>query len=116
MRIAADCGGAVWDQFVIMGGLNSINKWVAEGLAQKDKVHFTRSGYELLGDLLSNALFNTLHQLHGTHEQELPVDVPALPAEKTSNPKALYPNKTDKSKKVKNADNSADVRPNYTSY
>lgn len=122
MRIAADCGGAVWDQFVVMGGYNSINKWYSSDLAQKDKVHFTRKGYELLGDLFSNALFNTLRQLRPvTHEQEfpaadsaLPAATPTQPAEKNSNPKALYPKK--KNKRIKNSDNSADVRPNYISY
>ena len=47
---------AVWDQFDIMGGLKSMQKWQNVNLAQKDKVHFTAAGYELLGDLLYNAL------------------------------------------------------------
>lgn len=46
----------VWDQFDIMGGLKSMQKWQNEKLAQKDKVHFTAAGYELMGDLLYNAL------------------------------------------------------------
>ena len=47
---------AVWDQFDIMGGLRSMQKWQNEGLAQRDKVHFTKDGYILIGDLLFNAL------------------------------------------------------------
>ena len=47
---------AVWDQFDIMGGLKSMQKWQNINLAQRDKVHFTAAGYELLGDLLYNAL------------------------------------------------------------
>lgn len=47
---------AVWDQFDIMGGLKSMQQWQNAGLAQKDKVHFTKEGYLLMGDLLYNAL------------------------------------------------------------
>lgn len=47
--------GGVWDQFSLMGGLGSIKKWEKAGLAKKDKVHFTRAGYTLLGDLFYNA-------------------------------------------------------------
>ena len=55
-RLAQLTGGAVWDQFEIMGGLKSMEKWQKAGLAQKDKVHFTRAGYQLLGDLFYQAL------------------------------------------------------------
>ena len=55
-RLADLTGGAVWDQFEIMGGLKSMEKWQKAGLAQKDKVHFTRAGYRLMGDLLFEAL------------------------------------------------------------
>jgi lysophospholipase L1-like esterase len=54
--IATGKKGAVWDLFSIMGGLNSMKTWHANGLARADKIHFTKSGYELLGDLLYNAL------------------------------------------------------------
>jgi lysophospholipase L1-like esterase len=50
--------GGVWDQFSIMGGLRSMQVWQINGLAQADKVHFTKAGYELLGDLLYNALID----------------------------------------------------------
>ena len=33
-----------------------MEKWQKAGLAQKDKVHFTRAGYQLLGDLFYQAL------------------------------------------------------------
>ena len=57
-RLADDYDGAVWDQFEIMGGLKSMDTWYKEGLAQKDRVHFTNAGYKLIGDLFSNALFD----------------------------------------------------------
>ena len=55
-EIARQNRGGVWDQFEIMGGLHSMKEWQNAGLAQKDKVHFTSSGYALLGDMLYNAL------------------------------------------------------------
>jgi len=56
MEMGKQYNAAVWDQFDIMGGLHSMQDWEKAGLAQKDKVHFTNSGYKLLGDLLYNAL------------------------------------------------------------
>ena len=58
LRLGKDLGTGVWDQFEIMGGLGSMRKWEAAGLAQRDKIHFTESGYEVLGDLLYNALMD----------------------------------------------------------
>jgi lysophospholipase L1-like esterase len=55
-EIAKENQGGVWDLFSIMGGLKSMQTWQAKGLAKMDKVHFTKPGYELLGDLLYNAL------------------------------------------------------------
>ena len=44
--------------FEIMGGLGSMKLWEKEGMAAKDKVHFTHKGYVLIGDLFYNALIN----------------------------------------------------------
>ncbi len=55
-RLAALTGGAVWDQFEVMGGLKSMAQWQAAKLAKRDKVHFTRAGYQLIGDLFCQAL------------------------------------------------------------
>ena len=51
------CG--VWDMFKIMGGLNSIVLWERNGLAQHDKIHFTREGYLTLGDLFFTAFMKS---------------------------------------------------------
>lgn len=56
-RLAAETGGAVWDQFQVMGGLRSMERWRINKLARYDRVHFTHKGYELIGDLFTNALF-----------------------------------------------------------
>ena len=47
---------AVWDLFSIMGGLSSMKHWETAGLTAKDKVHFKTEGYNIIGDLLFNAL------------------------------------------------------------
>ena len=60
--MAEDYGAAVWDQFDVMGGLRSMQDWEKAGWAQKDKVHFTREGYRLMGDLLYNALIESYMQ------------------------------------------------------
>lgn len=57
-RLAQETGGAVWDQFDIMGGLRSMEKWRVDKLAQTDRVHFTVKGYQLLGDLFFNAFLD----------------------------------------------------------
>ena len=58
MELGKQHNAAVWDQFDIMGGLGSMQDWENAELAQKDKVHFTSSGYRLIGDLLYNALIS----------------------------------------------------------
>lgn len=59
-RLAHDVDGAVWDQFEIMGGLKSMDKWRLAKLGRPDRVHFTAAGYQLLGDLFSEALLKAL--------------------------------------------------------
>ncbi len=59
--LAEETKGAVWDQFEVMGGLRSMMKWQTAQLAQRDKIHFTRTGYALIGDLLANALFEAVN-------------------------------------------------------
>lgn len=59
--LAEETKGAVWDQFEIMGGLKSMTQWRSAQLGQRDRVHFTRAGYQLLGDLLTNALFEAVN-------------------------------------------------------
>jgi len=37
-----------------------MDTWYKNGLAQKDRVHFTAKGYQLVGDLFYQALNDTL--------------------------------------------------------
>lgn len=69
-ELANITNGAVFDQFEIMGGEKSMVKWVEAGLAQKDRVHFTKAGYTLMGTLFFEALIDAskkLKQIESNH-------------------------------------------------
>ncbi|MBO4655943.1 MAG: hypothetical protein J5644_10395 [Bacteroidales bacterium] len=70
-RLAEETQGAVWDQFDIMGGLKSMDKWRQSGYAQTDRIHFTVKGYKLLGDLFFNAFMEAYSEC-GSHSSSLP--------------------------------------------
>lgn len=53
---ALRAGAAYWDIYEVMGGNNSMVKWVNDGYAGKDYVHFTRKGAEEVGNLLAQSL------------------------------------------------------------
>jgi len=54
-RMAQKYNAGVWDMFEVMGGLNSIVLWQKNGLAQSDRIHFTREGYLTIADLFFSA-------------------------------------------------------------
>ncbi len=56
LELASEYDGALWDLFGIMGGNGSASEWREAGLMKKDRIHFTREGYELLGDMLYDAI------------------------------------------------------------
>ncbi len=88
-RLAAATGGAVWDQFEIMGGLRSMEKWQRAGLARADKVHFTHAGYLLLGDLLFEAVEKELEDADRTQPHPMRLKGKETPAARPSRPAAL---------------------------
>jgi lysophospholipase L1-like esterase len=55
-EMAEHYNAGVWDMYEVMGGLNSIVLWQRNGLAQRDKIHFSREGYLLVADLFFSAL------------------------------------------------------------
>ena len=63
LELSAEQGAAVWDTWGVMGGEGSIRMWEDAGLAKKDRVHFNRAGYTLLGDLL----FSAMMESYGEH-------------------------------------------------
>jgi len=50
---------AVWDLYEVMGGLNSILKWQRKGLTNADRLHLSKEGYILQGELLFSAFFDS---------------------------------------------------------
>jgi lysophospholipase L1-like esterase len=62
LKLAEKYNSGVWDMYKVMGGLNSIVLWQKYNLAQADKIHFTREGYLILGDLFFNALMQRFEQ------------------------------------------------------
>ncbi|MBI4648967.1 MAG: hypothetical protein HY738_20850 [Bacteroidia bacterium] len=50
---------AVWDFYEIMGGFDSSSKWLEYGLAKNDKLHFSKDGYILQGDLFFQAFLDS---------------------------------------------------------
>lgn len=50
----------VWDLYGIMGGLGSSGKWHRNKLMSRDRVHFTRKGYDLIGDLFWQAFVEAI--------------------------------------------------------
>jgi lysophospholipase L1-like esterase len=68
LELAEETGSGAWNFYEVMGGLRSIGKWYASGLAAADKVHLTRKGYELQGTLLYEALINDYYAYSGGHK------------------------------------------------
>jgi lysophospholipase L1-like esterase len=58
IRLAKRHNAAVWDLFNIMGGLGSFKQWHNAKLAKKDRVHFNRQGYRLIGKLMFDAIID----------------------------------------------------------
>lgn len=56
MELAKEYNTCVFDVYSLMGGLKSCDKWYKAGLIKKDHIHFTREGYQLLGDILYNSI------------------------------------------------------------
>jgi len=59
IRLAKRHNAAVWDLFTIMGGLGSFKQWHNAKLAKKDRVHFNRQGYRLIGRLMFDAIIDS---------------------------------------------------------
>ena len=60
LRVSANaCGAAYWDIYGVMGGENSMIRWVQArpALAGSDYVHFTLAGSQRVGEMFCDALF-----------------------------------------------------------
>lgn len=62
LETAVENNVAVWDMFHALGGLSSVNENYKKGLMAKDKVHYSKAGYELQGQLFFEALIKSYEQ------------------------------------------------------
>lgn len=65
-KVALKSGAAFWNLFQAMGGTGSIERWHKQSLAQADRVHLTKAGYQVVADMLYTELMSgyqtTLHR------------------------------------------------------
>jgi len=66
--LAKEHQGGVWDLYAWMGGLRSMYKWYTKGLGKQDRVHFTASGYQFIGDAFYNAFIDYIRQIESPTE------------------------------------------------
>ncbi|MDR1368608.1 MAG: GDSL-type esterase/lipase family protein [Dysgonamonadaceae bacterium] len=59
VKYAKDKQLAYWDLFSITGGKGSARTWRKHKLLRPDGVHFTQDGYEFMGELFFEAIYNT---------------------------------------------------------
>ncbi|HYQ58236.1 MAG TPA: GDSL-type esterase/lipase family protein [Draconibacterium sp.] len=77
-KMAKKYNAGVWDMFSVMGGLNSVVLWQNNGLAQSDKIHFTREGYLMIADLFFGALMKDFEN-YILNKKELTLNEQTLP-------------------------------------
>lgn len=69
LRSAARASGAAFvDQRALMGGDGSIRAWARRGLAARDLVHLSRTGYERVADRLVDSLLRAYAAAHTAAE------------------------------------------------
>ncbi len=56
IKLSKKYNGGMWDMFNVMGGLGSIKTWQNNNFAKRDKIHLTKEGYILIGDLMFSAI------------------------------------------------------------
>lgn len=64
-QVAVSNGAAFWDMFEVMGGENSMMAWYNHGLAGPDFIHFTASGADKIGTMLTNS-FEYVYQFYAS--------------------------------------------------
>jgi lysophospholipase L1-like esterase len=73
-NVAQELNLSFWDLRTQMGGNGSLFKWLKNGLASKDQLHFTKEGYTLQAKLLITAIFDAYNKTVDQNEKlTLPV-------------------------------------------
>lgn len=52
---------AFWDFYVVAGGKHAADHWNKTNLLQADGIHYTKAGYRIIGQLLSEAILKGYH-------------------------------------------------------
>ena len=60
-RYGREHGVAVYDWYEVAGGKGSSTQWIKAGLFSRDRIHYSRQGYELSGYMLYEAIVNSLN-------------------------------------------------------
>jgi lysophospholipase L1-like esterase len=68
-NVAQELNLSFWDLRTQMGGNGSLFKWLKNGLASKDQLHFTKEGYTLQAKLLITAIFDAYNKTVDENEK-----------------------------------------------
>ena len=68
-KIAKEMNVCFWDWFWLSGGKAQLKTWESQGLAKSDYIHLTNNGYKVKGQLLFDAIENTLNYYSKTENQ-----------------------------------------------
>lgn len=99
--IAEDYGLGVWDLYTIMGGENSIVLWYNEGLTAKDRLHYSKAGYEFQGDLFYSAIMKSYETYIEQKYRPISISNFIIPQKKESFDAIYAKNEKGKKKKSK---------------
>jgi len=131
-KIASEEHCLFYDWFSVSGGKNTMSSWEKWGLGRKDNIHLTAKGYHLKGQLLSEAIENTLSKMeqgavpYRLIVEENPIigyqfqsDVPWTntpdPSKQKTKKQTVQKTKSTKSYTVKNGDQLISIaRKNHT--
>ena len=68
LKLAQEYQMGVWDLYSIMGGFGSSHIWYRNKIMKSDRIHFTRDGYYIKGDLFYQAFLRSIYE-YKTAEQ-----------------------------------------------
>lgn len=113
-KIATKTNTAFWDLDAVMGGDHTMDIWRANGLAQKDKLHFFKSGYALQGNLLSMAFFSAFNSSYpnSINTDNLQTEIKNQSSVFTKKVETIKPDQSHQVKTVKHIVKSGDTLTN----
>ena len=67
INVAVENKYAVWDMYSQLGGLYGVRRNFNNGIIGKDRVHYSKAGYELQGDSLADAILKAFENYKKTN-------------------------------------------------